>query len=298
MPQPRVLALCGTDDDAIPFERRPVELARADVVRAAAVEARIERAAPTPPSRSRVLRSASRTSSLPCTVTTSKTSVPGAAQVDRRRCRDRATRRRCARSRRGRSRASRRDGRGASRRAAHAGSRSSRGAARPGAMRAGERRTSTSLDVTTSTSASTTDGIELRARRCRAARAPPPRAGGSGQYGRSESIASKASHAATTRAASGIVLAGEAVRIPEAVPPLVGRADDRADGLERRHRAQQALADDRVRPHQPPLLLVERPRLPEHEVGDRDLADVVQLRREHDHVDLVDRHPERKTDAA
>ena len=78
----------------------------------------------------------------------------------------------------------------------------------------------------------------------------------------------------------------------------MGRANDRCHRLERRYRGEQALADDRVRPHQPPLVLVERPGLSEHEVGDRDLADIVQLRCEHDQIDLVDGHPEREADAA
>ena len=47
------------------------------------------------------------------------------------------------------------------------------------------------------------------------------------------------------------------------------------------------LADDRMAMHEAPLLLVQRPRLVEDRLGDRDLADVVKLGGAAERLDLV-----------
>ena len=53
-----------------------------------------------------------------------------------------------------------------------------------------------------------------------------------------------------------------------------------------------ALADHRVAAHELPLVVVERARLVQDRVGDRGLADVVELGRERDQLDLVLGEPE------
>ena len=70
---------------------------------------------------------------------------------------------------------------------------------------------------------------------------------------------------------------GEPVRVPATVPALVVGADDaEALALQERHAAEHLLAQERVRPHQPGLAVVQGPRLLEDAVGDPDLADVVE----------------------
>jgi len=81
-------------------------------------------------------------------------------------------------------------------------------------------------------------------------------------------------------------LAGQRVRIALAVEALVTGAHDAGDGDERRRAGEDALADDRVSTHERPLLCVEWTGLEEDRVGDRGLADVVQIRCQHDPLDL------------
>ncbi len=73
------------------------------------------------------------------------------------------------------------------------------------------------------------------------------------------------------------LLAGERVGVARAVPALVAGADHRRDRREARRGGDDALADQRVAAHELPLVVVERPGLGEDLVGDRDLADVVEL---------------------
>ena len=105
-------------------------------------------------------------------------------------------------------------------------------------------------------------------------------------------MASYASQTATMRAAAGISIAREPVRIAGAVPALVGGADDRRDRAQGSGGAEDPLAEDRVLSHEVPLGTVQRAGLVEDPVGDADLADVVQLRRATDLVELLARHPE------
>src|SRR3954451_6940517 len=83
------------------------------------------------------------------------------------------------------------------------------------------------------------------------------------------------------------LLTHQAVRIAAPVIALVTRADQPRHALERRCRAQDAVADDGVLAHEAPLGVVERARLVENRVGHGDLADVVQLRRAHHLVELL-----------
>ncbi len=74
-------------------------------------------------------------------------------------------------------------------------------------------------------------------------------------------------------------VAGEAVRVAAPVPALVRRAHDDADVAQQAaDLVEHPLALDRVRAHQRPLRVVQRPRLVDDRVGDDDLADVVQQR--------------------
>ena len=91
---------------------------------------------------------------------------------------------------------------------------------------------------------------------------------------------------ATTRAGAGDLLAAEAVRVACAVPALVAGADGRSDLLEPRCGGDDSLADQGVLPHQRPLRRVERARLVEDRVRDRQLADVVKLRGDADELAL------------
>ena len=114
-------------------------------------------------------------------------------------------------------------------------------------------------------------------------------------------IASKASQTAMMRAPSGISSPREAVGVAAAVPALVARADEPGDAARSAGAAREdALADQRVLAHQLPLRVVERPGLVEDLVGDRDLADVVQLGGAREHVELlgVEAEPPRRRAAA
>ena len=74
-------------------------------------------------------------------------------------------------------------------------------------------------------------------------------------------MALKASQAETMRAASGICLAGQPVRVAAAVVALVRGAHDHADPREQPADAlEHPLALDRVGLHDRPLLVVERAR--------------------------------------
>src|SRR6185295_13568386 len=86
------------------------------------------------------------------------------------------------------------------------------------------------------------------------------------------------------------VLAGQAVRVALPVPALVGGANQTGHRGERRGRAQNPLTDQRVLSDQLPLDLVERLRLAQDFVGNRDLAEVVELGRAPEHVDLLRIH--------
>ena len=95
-------------------------------------------------------------------------------------------------------------------------------------------------------------------------------------------IALKESQTKMIRAASGIVLAGQPVRVAarrrsaraRRARPAPTLAEQPADAVE------HLLALDRVRLHERPLLVVERAGLVDDRVRDRDLADVVQQRAE------------------
>ena len=109
------------------------------------------------------------------------------------------------------------------------------------------------------------------ARRARAA-GDAPAVGAVGGH-RVEGVARRATIARAERD----LLAGEAVRVAGAVPALVAGAHEPRDAAERGRGGDDALADQRVAADERPLVLVERPGLVEDRVGDRDLADVVQL---------------------
>ena len=81
--------------------------------------------------------------------------------------------------------------------------------------------------------------------------------------------------------------AGDAVRVAEAVPPLVVVTHDRPRRREQVERLEELVADLGMRLDDPPLLVVERRRLEQHPVRDADLADVVEDRSEADRLDLL-----------
>src|SRR5688500_2509641 len=72
------------------------------------------------------------------------------------------------------------------------------------------------------------------------------------------------------------VVPAQAVRIAAAVPALVARANQARDGAKRRRGEQDALADQRMAPHEAPLDRIERAGLVEDGVGHRDLPHVVE----------------------
>ena len=76
----------------------------------------------------------------------------------------------------------------------------------------------------------------------------------------------------------------------------MARADDPGDARQRRCGGDDALADERVAVHERPLRLVERAGLVEDDLGDRDLADVVQLGRQAHLGDLGVGQPEAPRD--
>ena len=91
---------------------------------------------------------------------------------------------------------------------------------------------------------------------------------------------------ATIRAPSGISLRAQPVRVAVPGEALVVVEDDRHGVLERRRLLEDDLADARVLDDGPPLGRRERRRLVEDRLGHRDLADVVEQRRDADPVDL------------
>src|SRR5581483_7985786 len=92
------------------------------------------------------------------------------------------------------------------------------------------------------------------------------------------------------------LLAGEPVRVALPVPALVGGAHQAGDRSHRREGADDPLPDQRVRSHQLPLDLVERCRLAEDLLGDRDLSDVVEPGRATEDVDLLRVEPQLAAD--
>ena len=83
------------------------------------------------------------------------------------------------------------------------------------------------------------------------------------------------------------LVAREPIRVARPVPALVAGADQRRDADERGRALRDPLADQRVALHELPLVGVERAGLVEDRARDGDLADVVQLGRDHDALDLV-----------
>jgi hypothetical protein len=73
------------------------------------------------------------------------------------------------------------------------------------------------------------------------------------------------------------IAAPKAVRVPAPIEPLVMVADDRLDMAERLQRLAEALADDRVPPHQITLGTRQLPGFEEHRIGDAYLPDIVQV---------------------
>src|SRR6478735_12472905 len=89
------------------------------------------------------------------------------------------------------------------------------------------------------------------------------------------------------RAPSGMSVPARPVGVAAAVPALVARAHELGDGAQRDGGAEDALADERVAGDERPLVGVELPGLVEDRAGDGDLADVVELRRLADVVELL-----------
>src|SRR6186997_1329094 len=94
----------------------------------------------------------------------------------------------------------------------------------------------------------------------------------------------------------GDLVGGEPVRVPAAVPVLVARANDARHAAERRGCAQDALADDGVLADEPPFALVERAGFVEDLVGNRELAEVVELSGALELLELVPAEAERGAD--
>ena len=86
--------------------------------------------------------------------------------------------------------------------------------------------------------------------------------------------------------------AAEPVGVAGAVPALVRGAHDPRHGPQGRRGVEDPLAQDRVLVHELPLGRVEIGGLLQDGVGDADLADVVQLGRAGDLVDLLAVHAE------
>jgi hypothetical protein len=77
-----------------------------------------------------------------------------------------------------------------------------------------------------------------------------------------------------TRAPTGISSPARPSGVAAAVPALVAQAHQPGDRAQRRRVGEDALADQRVLAHDPPLDVVERAGLVEDVVGHRDVADV------------------------
>ena len=86
------------------------------------------------------------------------------------------------------------------------------------------------------------------------------------------------------------------IGIPAAVRPLVVELDDRDVRREEGHRPQHARAEHRVLLDDVELGRGQRARLPQHVVGDADLADVVQQRAEAHDLDVGGRQVELPAD--
>ena len=71
---------------------------------------------------------------------------------------------------------------------------------------------------------------------------------------------------------------GEGVRVSVSVPPLVGCTHEAGNGSHGRGGVEDALADDRVLTHELRLCVVQGPGLAQDLIGNRQLANVVQLR--------------------
>ena len=125
--------------------------------------------------------------------------------------------------------------------------------------------------------ASTTAGSNWTARSRRIS-ASASALGQAALYGREWLSASKTSASATIRAVSGIVVAGEAVRIAGAVPPLVVEGRDLLGRLEdvRPAPGEDRAPDLGMRLDDVELLATQRAGLEQDRIGDADLADVVQ----------------------
>jgi hypothetical protein len=102
-------------------------------------------------------------------------------------------------------------------------------------------------------------------------------------------------HGDDARTDRDFVLA-QAVGIALAVEALVARADQPRDPREGWGGAHDALSDQGVVVHERPLALIERSRLPQNALRDRDLADVVQLRGVRDLLDQVRSQPDPASD--
>ena len=122
--------------------------------------------------------------------------------------------------------------------------------------------------------------IELRPGAARDLRRRRPRRVNDSLYGRSWTSTSNTSATCTSRPASGIVVARQAVGVAGAVPALVVGARDLLGGLEQLRLAvrEHARAEHGVRLDDLELLVGEAAGLEQDRVGDRDLADVVQRR--------------------
>ena len=94
------------------------------------------------------------------------------------------------------------------------------------------------------------------------------------------------------------LLAREPVRIAAPVPVLVARAHDAGDAAEGGRGAKDPLADDRVLADELPLALVERAGLVEDLVRDGELAEVVQLGRPLELLELVAAEPQHRPTSA
>ena len=90
----------------------------------------------------------------------------------------------------------------------------------------------------------------------------------------------------------------EAPRVAAPVPALVVRPGNGGRKLEQlaAGATEQIVTDIRVLVHQPPLLVRQHPRLAQDLVPDRDLADVVQRRRQPQQLDLRFGQTERPSD--
>ena len=90
--------------------------------------------------------------------------------------------------------------------------------------------------------------------------------------------------------------AAQRVRIATAVPVLVRGADDPCHRSQRGNAVEDALPDDRVLSHQPPVVVIELPWLVQHRIRSRDLSNVVKLGRSVQLVELLGIHAQLTAD--